>query len=170
MALVRELAPVMSGFAVIALAGSAYASEICTMRTNSQLDALRMLRVDPVRYLMAPRLIAATVAVPLITVITAVSGILGGMWVSHYSAGIATGNYLESAWIFLGLKDVFGALLKAAVFGFLIATLSCTIGFATGAGAKNVGLATTRAVVWSFVGMAVADYALTFLLYGTRGF
>jgi len=164
--LLRELAPIMTGFSVIAMSGSAFAAELSTMQITSQVDALKVLHVHPVRYLIVPRVIGAMVAMPVITVITAFSGIMGGMLVSNLLADLHPGVYLDSVWQMIEYKDVFGALFKATVFGYLISIISTSIGITATGGAKEVGEATTRAVVWSFVMMAIFDYFLTFFIYG----
>ena len=166
MALLRELAPIMTGFSVIAMSGSAYAAELSTMQITSQVDALKVLHVHPVRYLVVPRGVEAITALPIITVITATSGILGGMLISKLLADVHPGVYLDSVWQVIEYKDIFGAMFKAAVFGYLIAMIATSIGINTKGGAKEVGEATTRAVVWSFVAMAIFDYVLTYFIYG----
>lgn len=167
MALVRELAPMMSGFAVLALAGSAYAAEIASMKVNNQLDAMQVLQVSPLRYLFVPRLIAGLVGLPLIAIITTVSGIYGGMLISTLSADIPTAIYLDSVWGQTDLYDVGIALLKAGVFGVTIALFSCTIGLAVKDDGLAISAATPRAVVWSFVMIALLDFVLTFVFYGS---
>lgn len=168
LAILRELAPVMTALAVIAMAGSAFAAELSTMQITKQIDALRVLHVHPVRYLVMPRVLAAITMMPLMTCITAFSGIMGGMVVSWMLADIHPGSYLDSVWYQTEFKDIFASLLKAGVFGFLIAILSTTIGINTSGGAKEVGIATTRAVVWSFVASAILDYLLTYFIYGSN--
>lgn len=166
MAILREIAPVMTGVAVISMAGSAFAAEMSTMQITRQIDALRVLHVHPIRYLVLPRVVAATAMLPLLTIVTAFSGIMGGMVVSCLLADIHMGTYLDSVWHQIGVKDIASTMLKAGVFGFLIAILSLTIGINTKGGAKEVGVATTRSVVWSFVACAVMDYVLSYLIYG----
>lgn len=166
LAMLRELAPIMTGFSVIAMSGSAFAAELSTMKITSQIDALKVLHVHPVRYLVVPRVAAATVMLPLMTVITAVAGILGGMFISDWLAGLNPDTYLESVWSQTALKDVWGALLKAGVFGYVIAMIATTIGINATGGSRDVGVATTRAVVWAFVAMAICDYLLTYIIYG----
>lgn len=168
MALIRELAPIMTSFAVIAMAGSAYAAELSSMQITSQVSALKVLHVSPVRYLLMPRVLAGIVALPLMNVITAIAGILGGLFVSHFVADISIGQYLDSVWNQTEPKDVFAMLLKSSVFGFIIFSISTTIGLNTTGGSREVGAATTRAVVWSFVLMAIFDYVLTYLIYGSQ--
>ncbi|MBY0405512.1 MAG: ABC transporter permease [Cyanobacteria bacterium] len=168
LAILRELAPVMTGLAVVAMAGSAFAAELATMQITKQIDALRVLHVHPIRYLVMPRVLAAMFTLPLMTVLTAFSGIMGGMVVSFLLADIHPGSYLDSVWYQTEMKDIFASLLKSTVFGFLIALLSTTIGLSTSGGAKEVGLATTRAVVWSFIACAIMDYLLTYFIYGSK--
>jgi phospholipid/cholesterol/gamma-HCH transport system permease protein len=150
------------------MAGSAYAAELASMQITSQVSALRVLHVSPVRYLLMPRVLAGMVALPLMNIITAIAGILGGLLVSHLLADISVGQYLDSVWNQTELKDVFAMLLKSCVFGFIVFVVSTTIGLNTTGGSREVGVATTRAVVWSFVLMAIMDYVLTFLIYGSR--
>lgn len=168
LAIVRELAPIMTAFSVIAMAGSAYAAELSTMQITSQVSALKVLHVHPVRYLIMPRLLAGIVALPLMTIITAVAGVLGGMFISGLVADLSHGKYLDSVWHQMELRDVFAMLLKSSVFGFIIFIMATTIGLKTSGGSREVGTATTRSVVWSFVLMALMDYVLTFLIYGTK--
>jgi phospholipid/cholesterol/gamma-HCH transport system permease protein len=168
MAMVRELAPIMTGFSVIAMAGSAFAAELSTMQITSQVSALEVLHVNPIRYLLMPRVLAGTAALPLMTVITATISILGGMLVAHFIADVTYEQYLASVWAQTKIKDVLVMLLKAGTFGLALSSISTTIGINTTGGAKEVGAATTRAVVWSFVLMAILDYLLTYLFYGAR--
>ncbi len=169
MAIIREMAPIMTGFAVIAMAGSAFAAELSTMQITSQVSALRVLHVSPVRYLLMPRVLGGMAALPLMTIITALAGLMGGLVVSYWLADVHPGQYLDSVWNQTTPKDIWAMLLKASIFGFIIANISATIGLNTSGGSREVGEATTRAVVWSFVLMAIADYLLTFLIYGSKG-
>lgn len=167
--ILRELAPIMTGFAVIAMVGSAYSAELATMQIQKQVDALKMLHVNPIRYLILPRVCAAVCMLPLMTILTAMAGIVGGMVISYFVGDLNYNNFLESVWRQIETKDILGAMAKAGVFGALIALLSTTIGLSTSGGSKEVGVATTRAVVWSFVAMAIADYLLSFLLFAGEG-
>lgn len=166
--LIRELAPIMTAFSVIAMAGSAYAAELSTMRITNQVDALKVLHVSPVRYLVMPRVLAATAALPMMTVITAVAGVLGGLLISFLFAGLEPSRYLYSVWNQTTVKDVVTMLAKAGVFGFVVSLVASTIGLKAKGGSREVGLATTRAVVFSFVLMAILDYVMTYLIYGSR--
>ena len=166
--IVRELAPIMTSFSVIAMAGSAYAAELSTMRITSQVDALDVLHVSPVRYLLIPRVLATTIALPLMTIITAIAGILGGLLMSILFANLEPSRYLDSVWNQTSIKDIFAMLGKSLVFGFVVSLIATTIGLKAKGGSLEVGLATTRAVVFSFVIMAILDYVMTYLIYGSH--
>lgn len=161
----RELAPIMTGFAVIALNGSAYAAQLGTMNIQNQIDALRVLHVSPSRYLILPKFLAAMWMVPLMSILSAMAGIIGGMVVSFYIADLNYSTYIESVWQQSQPMDVYACLIKGGVFGILIVLISTTFGMMTKESAREVGLNTQRAVVWSFVAMAVVDFVLSFILF-----
>ena len=164
--MIRELANVMAGFAIISMIGSAYASEVATMKVTEQIDAMKALKVDPIRYLFVPRLIAGFVMMPQVFLITSFVGLICGwattMLTTH---GVSTLSYIESIWEGLELRDIFIALLKASVFGFSIVLVSLCCGIMANGGAKGVGTATTKAVVWSFITIAVIDYLFALIFY-----
>ena len=164
--MIRELANVMAGFAIISMIGSAYASEVATMKVTDQIDAMKALKVDPIRYLFAPRLIAGVVMMPSVFIITSFIGLVCGwattMLTTH---GVSTLNYIESVWEGLELRDIFIALLKSSVFGFSIVLVSLCCGIMANGGAKGVGIATTKAVVWSFITIAILDYLFALIFY-----
>jgi phospholipid/cholesterol/gamma-HCH transport system permease protein len=165
MAMVRELGPVMTGFAVIAMAGSAFAAEITTMKANAQLDALRIMKVDPIRYLMLPRILGTVAMLPFMTLLATTLGILGGGWIANISAGIPMGTYFDSVFDQTKPYDVLVLGVKAFVFALTIATLCCSIGFTAGSTGQEVARSATKAVVWSFIAMALLDYFLTLVLF-----
>ena len=168
LAIIRELGPVMTGFAVNAMAGSAFAAELSTMQITSQVSALKVLHVDPVRYLLMPRVLACTAIVPMMTLITCTSGVIGGMFVAKALAEVQYDTYLDSVWYQTQMRDVAIMLFKGGVFGYLIAILSTTIGLNTQGGSREVGISTTNAVVCSFIAMAVCDYLMTYAFYGSN--
>ncbi len=167
LATVREMGPIFTAFAVGARAGTAISAEIANMKVTSQIDALQMMRVDPIRYLMVPRAIACVIALPLITIMAEAIGILGGMVTARYTAGIHYHMYLDSIWLTLDLYDIWVSLIKAAIFGLLLAGISITVGLNTRGGARNVGLATTQATVWTAITVIVSDFFLTWIFFGT---
>lgn len=168
LAMLRELAPIMTGFSIIAMAGSAYAAELSTMKITSQVDALRVLHMHPIRYLVVPRVVAGIFVLPLMTVITGYAGILGGMVISALMTDLSPQTYLDSVWNQTEFRDIFSCLIKAGVFGYVIMMISTTVGINTNGGSREVGQATTMAVVWSFIVMAIMDFLLTYVIYGTK--
>ena len=155
--IVREVGAVMSGFAIISMIGSSMASELATMRVTEQIDAITVLGVNPVRYLFVPRILAGTLMMPPVLVISSVFGILGGALASVMTSELSYRAYFASVRSGLFLYDMKVALLKAIVYGFTIVLISCTCGYIARGGAKGVGIATTKAVVWSFVAIVVWD-------------
>ena len=155
--LVREEAVIMAGFAIIYMIGSSLASEIATMKVTDQIDALQVLKVDPIRYLFVPRILAGILMMPLVCIISTLFGILGGAFASKLAANLNYRAFFDSVWFGLFVRDMWIGLFKAAVFGFIIALISCTCGYYAKGGAKGVGEATTKAVVWSFIAIVFID-------------
>lgn len=154
---VRETGIIMSGFAIISMIGSSVASEIATMRVTEQIDAISVLGVNPIRYLFVPRVIAGTLMMPPVMIVSSLFGILGGAVASTMVSELSYRAYFSSVWSGLYLYDIKVALAKAFVYGFTIALISCTCGYIAKGGAKGVGIATTKAVVWSFVAIVIWD-------------
>ncbi len=155
--MVREEGVIMAGFAIISMIGSSLASEIATMKVTEQIDAIRVLKVNPVHYLFTPRIIAGTLMMPLVVIVASVFGILGGAVASNLVSGLTYKAYFDSVWFGLYMKDLNVCLLKSLTFGFVISLISCSCGMEAKDGAKGVGVATTKAVVWSFVSIVVLD-------------
>lgn len=155
--IVREDAVIMSGFAIISMIGSSLASEIATMRVTEQIDAMKALKVNPIKYLFVPRTLSGMIMMPLVVVVSSVVGILGGAVASNLAGGLNYRAYFDSVWYGLFIKDINVCLAKAVFFGATIAIVSCTCGYRASGGAKGVGIATTKAVVWSFVAIAIWD-------------
>lgn len=155
--IVREDAVIMSGFAIISMIGSSLASEIATMRVTEQIDAMMSLKVDPIKYLFVPRVVAGLLMMPFVVVVSSVVGVLGGAVASNLAGGLNYRAFFDSVWYGLYIKDMQVCLAKAVFFGATIAVISCTCGYRAKGGAKGVGIATTKAVVWSFVAIAIWD-------------
>ena len=169
MSLIREMGPVLTAVMITARAGSAIAAEIGVMRISEEIDALQTMDVDPVRYLVAPRLAAAVISFPLLTAVFDVVGIVGGWFSASVLVGISSGIYFSRVNYTVQMADVRGGFVKAFVFAILVAGVCCYQGFYThlrpdGHGARGVGLSTTRAVVTSCVLILVADYVVTSFL------
>ena len=163
--IVRELGPVMAGLMVAGRVAAAIAAELGTMRVTEQIDALTTLSTNPHRYLVAPRLAAALVTLPLLVAVADTIGILGGYIVGTRSLGFNGVAYVKNTVDFLQTADVVSGLIKAAVFGFIIALMGCFHGFHSRGGAQGVGRATTNAVVSASILILAANYALTSLLF-----
>lgn len=159
--MVRELGPVLGGLIVAARAASSIAAEIATMRVTEQIDALVTLSTDPMRYLVAPRILAATLALPALVAVGDVIGIMGGWAVGTSRLGFNSTVYLQSTAEFLQLSDITSGLIKAAAFGLIIALMGCYFGMHAGRGAQGVGRATKSAVVSASMLILAANYGLT---------
>jgi len=163
-AMAKELGPALCGVVVASRIGSAYAAELGTMTVTEQVDALRALAVDPVRFLVVPRLLACVIMLPVLTVVADASGIFGAFLLSA-SFGVSSGEYITSVERWLTPQNLFGGILKAVVFGLIIALVGCRQGLRTTGGAAGVGRATISAVVISIVLIYAANLLLTTILF-----
>ena len=161
----RELGPVLAGLMVAGRVGAAMAAEIGTMRVTDQIDALSTLSTHPMKYLVAPRLLAGTIALPLLVLVADILGVLGGFIISTVKLGFNPETYLTRTLDFVETMDVASGLAKAAVFGFLIALMGCYQGYNSRGGAQGVGAATTAAVVAASILILASDYVLTELFF-----
>jgi len=159
--IVRELGPVLAALMVAGRCSSAMAAEIGAMRVTEQIDAMTTLAVDPVRYLVTPRIIATTIALPILVLAANIIGIYGGYLVSVYALDFAGVVYIRNIAEFLTMRDIVTGLIKAGVFGFLISVMGCYYGYVSRGGAQGVGAATRTAVVASAVSVLAANYFLT---------
>jgi phospholipid/cholesterol/gamma-HCH transport system permease protein len=167
--LVRELGPVLAAIMIAARAGSAISAEIGIMRISEQIDALYTMRIDPLGYLISPRIVAAIISFPLLTALFDLIGIIGGFISGVLLLGANAGTYFYRVQTSLDMKDISGGFIKAIVFALIVATVCCYQGYfahmrTDSHGAKAVGLATTSAVVISCVLILVSDYVVTSLL------
>jgi phospholipid/cholesterol/gamma-HCH transport system permease protein len=160
----RELGPVLAALMLAGRVSAAIAAEIGAMRATEQIDALRTLSVDPYRYTIAPRLTAAVLTLPLLTVVADTIGIAGGWLVATATLNFNGQVYVRNTWSFLTSGDVTSGLIKAAVFGFIVALMGCYHGFFASGGARGVGRATTNAVVSAAILVFASDYVMTSLL------
>jgi len=164
----RELGPVIAGLMVAGRIGASMAAEIGTMRVTEQIDALVTLSTNPFKYLVVPRIVAAVAMLPLLVLVADIIGVLGGYLVAVYKLNFNMSAYLKQTVDYLQVMDVVSGLVKASVFGFLIAMLGCFHGYNSGGGAQGVGRATTNSVVSSSIMILVLDYMLTELFFSTR--
>ena len=167
--LVRELGPVLTAIMIAARAGSAITAEIGIQRISEQIDALDTMRIDPLRYLVSPRITASIISFPLLTALFDLVGIIGGYVSGVLLLGANASTYVYRVQTSMELKDITDGLIKAVVFAVIVSTVCCYQGYFThtradGHGAKAVGLSTTSAVVLSCVLILVSDYIVTSLL------
>jgi phospholipid/cholesterol/gamma-HCH transport system permease protein len=165
LSMTRELGPVLTSLMVTGRAGSAMAAELGTMRVTEQIDALVAMALNPIKYLVTPRIIAAFLVLPVLTVISDFIGIIGGYLVGVKLLGINEGAYIDKMIKFVELNDIYNGLVKSAVFGLILSIVSCYKGFYAKGGAEGVGRATTEAVVASSVTILVTDYILTSFMF-----
>ena len=163
-AMIRELGPVLSSIMVAARAGSAMTAELGTMKVTEQIDALSSMAIDPVHYLMVPRLAASMIAMPLMNGICILCGLLGGYFVNVVVMGTNASMYYSNSVHYVHALDIFDSMLKSFIFGIIIASVCCYNGFNTKMGAEGVGKATTAAVVQSCVVILMFDYIMTSFL------
>ena len=162
----RELGPVLAGLMVAGRIGASIAAEIGTMRVTDQIDALDTLSTRPMQYLVAPRLLAGTICLPFLVLVGDVIGVFGGYIIGVYRLGFNPSIYLGRTLEYLEISDVTLGLIKAAVFGFLIALMGCYHGYYSGRGAEWVGRATTNAVVSASILILIANYVITTIFFG----
>jgi phospholipid/cholesterol/gamma-HCH transport system permease protein len=163
--LARELSPVLVALLVISRSGSAMAANIGTMRITEQIDALEVMATNPLRYLIAPRLIAAMVMVPALTLVSIFSGVIGGYFVAVDLYHVNGYLYWQKMVDLVDAYDILGGVYKSIVFGLLLTVVSCYFGYTAKGGAEGVGEATTKAVVTSSVLVLIVDYFITELIF-----
>ncbi len=164
-ALVREIAPGFVAMAISARSGTAICSEMANMQVTSQVDAMKTLKVDPVGYYFAPRLIASVVTVPMVVIIAELLGIIAGMAVCFVTIDLHPNLYFNSVWLWLLPKDLYISLFKAAVFGAIITIVCATQGYITRGGAADVGISTTQSAIKSTIYLLVADFIINLFFY-----
>jgi phospholipid/cholesterol/gamma-HCH transport system permease protein len=168
LSMTRELGPVIAGLMVAGRIGASMAAEIGTMRVTEQIDALSTLSTNPFKYLVAPRLIAGLMMLPLLVLVADVIGVFGGYLVSVYKLNFNPSSYLKRTLDYLEFMDVISGLVKAAAFGFLISLMGCFHGYHSAGGAQGVGRATTNAVVSASILILVFNYIITEVFFATR--
>jgi phospholipid/cholesterol/gamma-HCH transport system permease protein len=165
LSMTRELGPVLAGLMVAGRVGAAMAAELGTMRVTEQIDALTTLSTDPFRYLVFPRLLAGLLMLPFLVLVADVIGVMGGYLVSVYKLNFGPIEYINRTLQYLETEDVVSGLVKAAVFGFIVALMGCFQGYNSKGGAQGVGAATTRAVVSASILILTANYVVTELFF-----
>lgn len=161
----REMGPVMTGYILAGLIGSTLAAEIGTMKISEEIDALEVMSINPVSYLVLPRIIAMALVCPLLTIYTNLVGIIGGALVGNLILDVNFDLYFRKALDALTLKDIYSGLFKAVIFGITIALVGCSQGLKAEGGAAGVGKTTMRAVVISFITILIFNFLLSWLFY-----
>jgi phospholipid/cholesterol/gamma-HCH transport system permease protein len=165
LSLAREMGPVMTALMVNARAGSAIAAELGTMRVTEQIDALEVMAINPVQYLVVPRIWAGVLMLPLLTAINILVGIIGGYFVGVILLNINSGVFINKMTNMMELADLVQGMVKSIVFGLILTLIGCYKGYHTYGGAEGVGRATTEAVVISSVSILIGTYVITSLLF-----
>jgi len=168
-ALARELSPVLTSVVVAGRVSSAFAAEIGTMQVTEQIDALYMLKTDPIDYLVIPRLVACCLMLPLLSLISLVAGIASGLFIAEAQYRIPQSVFLSSVQSFMTPWDVCSSVIKAFIFGVLISVIGCSWGLTTTGGAKGVGKSTTTAVVISLLSIFMTDFVLSWMMFQGMG-
>ena len=168
LSLVREMSPVLTSIVVTGRIGASMAAEISSMKVTEQLDALKAFGLDDIAFVRFPRFLASTLMLPILSCYFFVIGIAGGFMYSHFH-GISWEVFRHSMEYLLEPYDIYGGLLKAAVFGAIISVTACSEGFRAELGARGVGAATTSAVIWGNMLILAFNYILSALLFGGRG-
>ncbi|MBW4637845.1 MAG: MlaE family lipid ABC transporter permease subunit [Gloeocapsa sp. UFS-A4-WI-NPMV-4B04] len=169
LALTRELGPVLTGVVLAGRVGAAFAAEIGTMRVTEQIDALYMLKSDPIDYLVIPRVIACCLMLPALTLLSIVVGIVGGLLIATNLYNLSQNIFLDSARDFLNVWDLCSAMIKASFFGAMIAVIGCSWGLTTTGGAKGVGQSTTASVVTALLTIFISNFFLSWLMFQGSG-
>lgn len=165
LSMTRELGPVFTALMVTGRAGSAMAAELGTMRVTEQIDALHTMSVNPIQFLVTPRIVATILVLPVLTVMAVFIGIAGGYFVGVELLKINSGFFMANIYEMVELSDIFNGLIKSACFGLILSLIGCYKGIYATGGAEGVGRATTQAVVLSAIAIFISDYFLTSIMF-----
>lgn len=165
LSMARELGPVITGLMVTGRAGSAIAAEIGTMRITEQIDALQTLAINPLQYLVIPRILAGIIVLPFLAVFSMMFGVLGGYFIAVHALGLNGEQFIQGIKKYLEFSDITSGLIKSAWFGFILTWVGCFKGYNASGGARGVGVATTQSVVMGSILLILANYFLTAILF-----
>jgi phospholipid/cholesterol/gamma-HCH transport system permease protein len=163
--MVREMGPMMTAIILAATMGSAIAAELGTMAVSEEIEALEVMNISPISYLVLPRVLALIIAAPVLTVMSDIVGSLGGYVIAKTQLGVSFNEYFSNAVIHLTNLDILSGLLKSMVFGLIIAIIGCTVGITTRGGALGVGESTRNAVIYSFLSILVSGYMMSWFFF-----
>ena len=164
-ALTRELGPVLTALMVAGRISGSIAAEIGTMRVTEQVDALYTMYVNPIKYLISPKIIAGILALPVLVLLSDIIGVMGGYLISVFQLGFISSVYLSSTWSFVTMGDILSGIVKGAFFGLIITGIGCYYGYTSKGGSKGVGKSTTNAVVVAYILIFIVDYILTLIFF-----
>ena len=164
-ALTRELGPVLTALMVAGRISGSIAAEIGTMRVTEQIDALYTMYVNPIKYLISPKIIAGILALPVLVLLADIIGVMGGYFISIFQLGFISSVYLSNTWNFVTAGDIISGIVKGAFFGLIITGIGCYYGYTSSGGSKGVGKSTTNAVVVASILIFVVDYILTLIFF-----
>jgi phospholipid/cholesterol/gamma-HCH transport system permease protein len=168
LALVREIGPITAGVIVAGRVGSAIAAELTTMMITEQIDALKVMRVDPVQFLVVPRYLAGLFMMPVLSIYAMFIGLLAGIMIAHSAANVPPATFLDSVKQTILDRDFVVHFIKAILNATIVIIFSCAIGLHTRGGAEDVGIATTRTIVWTMTVIFITNYIVTSLTYAPR--
>jgi phospholipid/cholesterol/gamma-HCH transport system permease protein len=168
LALVREIGPITAGVILAGRVGSAISAELTTMMITEQIDALKIMRIDPVQFLVVPRYLAGVMMMPVLSIYAMLIGLLAGIWIAHTAANVPPGTFLDSVKQTILDRDFIVHFVKAVLNATIVIIFSCAIGLHTRGGAEDVGLATTRSIVWTMTVIFIVNYVVTSLTYAPR--
>jgi phospholipid/cholesterol/gamma-HCH transport system permease protein len=168
LALVREIGPITAGVIVAGRVGSSIAAELTTMMITEQIDALQVMRVSPVQYLVVPRYLAGVVMMPVLSIYAMFIGLVAGIWIAQIAANVSPSTFLDSVKQTILDRDFTVHFLKSFINATIVIIFSCAIGLHTRGGAEDVGIATTRTIVWTMTMIFITNYVVTSLTYAPR--
>jgi phospholipid/cholesterol/gamma-HCH transport system permease protein len=168
LALVREIGPITAGVILAGRVGSAIAAELTTMMITEQIDALKVMRIDPVQFLVVPRYLAGLFMMPVLSIYSMFIGLIAGIMIAHVAANVPPATFLDSVKQTILDRDFAVHFIKAIINATIVIIFSCAIGLHTRGGAEDVGLATTRTIVWTMTVIFITNYIVTSLTYAPR--
>jgi phospholipid/cholesterol/gamma-HCH transport system permease protein len=168
LALIREIGPITAGVMVAGRVGSAIAAELTTMMISEQIDALKVMKIDPVEFLVVPRYVAGMFMMPILSIYAMFIGLIAGIYIAHSAANIPPETFLDSVKQTILDRDFTVHFIKAWINATIVIIVSCAIGLHTRGGAADVGIATTRAIVWTMTLIFIFNYVVTSLTYAPR--
>ncbi len=168
LAMLKELGPVLTAIALISRVGASTTSQISSMKATEQIDALEILSIPPINFLVVPRVLGITIMMPFLNAIGTLSGFIGGYIMAISQLEVSTSNYIDKSLIVLKSGDIFEALIKSSILGFVVGIVSSFYGLNSKGGAEGVGIYTTRSVVMSLISVVVVDFLITSLFITIR--